>query len=81
MSLRRKQIDVALGGNTVMLIWLGKQYLDQADKLDQKAVIEARHLIEQVNRIKTLPMAQALKEMEETMKLLKLSSEVSLNAK
>jgi hypothetical protein len=30
-SLRRKQIAVALKGNTGMLIWLGKQLLDQHD--------------------------------------------------
>lgn len=31
MSLRRKQMGVALDGNVTMLIWLGKQYLDQKD--------------------------------------------------
>lgn len=32
-SLRRKQLQVALKqGNVAMLIWLGKQYLDQAEK-------------------------------------------------
>jgi hypothetical protein len=30
--LRQKQIEVALKGNVVMLIWLGKQYLGQSDK-------------------------------------------------
>ena len=30
-SLRRKQIELAQGGNVAMLIWLGKQILDQAD--------------------------------------------------
>ena len=29
-SLRRKQIDMALDGNTTMLVWLGKCYLGQA---------------------------------------------------
>src|SRR5688500_9760964 len=33
-SLKRKQYDVALGGNTTMLIWLGKQYLGQSDKME-----------------------------------------------
>ncbi|MEO8233688.1 MAG: hypothetical protein ABI638_15520 [Ignavibacteriota bacterium] len=33
--LKRKQVDVALGGNVSMLIWLGKNYLGQADKLDE----------------------------------------------
>lgn len=32
MSLRRKQHEVALSGNPTMLIWLGKQYLEQKDK-------------------------------------------------
>lgn len=34
MSIRRKQFEVAMDGNTTMLIWLGKQYLGQADKMD-----------------------------------------------
>lgn len=33
-TLREKQWKVAADGNQVMLIWLGKQYLDQADKKD-----------------------------------------------
>ena len=33
-SLRRKQIEVALNGNIVMLIWLGKQLLNQREKHD-----------------------------------------------
>ena len=33
--LKRKQISVALGGNVSMLIWLGKQYLGQADKSEE----------------------------------------------
>ena len=32
MSLRRKQFEIAQSGNTTMLIWLGKQYLEQTDK-------------------------------------------------
>lgn len=32
MNLRRKQFEVALSGNVSMLIWLGKQILDQKDK-------------------------------------------------
>jgi len=34
VSLRRKQMQVALDGNPTMLIWLGKQYMDQKDKHD-----------------------------------------------
>jgi DNA-binding CsgD family transcriptional regulator len=31
--LKKKQIDVAMQGNVSMLIWLGKQYLDQSEKV------------------------------------------------
>lgn len=31
-SLKRKQFEVAMKGNPTMLIWLGKQHLDQRDK-------------------------------------------------
>lgn len=34
--IRRLQWDSARGGNTAMLIWLGKQYLGQADKAEVK---------------------------------------------
>lgn len=33
-SLRKWQFDVAKAKNTTMLIWLGKQYLNQSDKQD-----------------------------------------------
>jgi hypothetical protein len=36
MSIKRKQYTLAVdGGNVAMLIWLGKQYLGQRDKMDQ----------------------------------------------
>lgn len=41
LSLRRKQVEVALGGNPTMLIWLGKQYLGQTDKTDEKIEIDS----------------------------------------
>lgn len=34
MSLRRKQHELALSGDRVMLIWLGKNRLGQADKIE-----------------------------------------------
>jgi hypothetical protein len=40
MSLRRKQFNMALGGNTVMCIWLGKQYLGQRDVVTQDVKME-----------------------------------------
>ena len=33
-SIRRKQYEVAMNGNATMLIWLGKQFLGQADKIE-----------------------------------------------
>lgn len=38
--LKRKQIEVAMNGNVSMLIWLGKQYLGQAEKLDESGDFE-----------------------------------------
>lgn len=35
LSLRRKQMEVALSGNVSMLIFLGKNYLGQTDKIEQ----------------------------------------------
>lgn len=32
IALRRKQFEIATSGNVSMLIWLGKQYLNQAEK-------------------------------------------------
>lgn len=34
MSLRRQQYQLAMKGNCTMLIWLGRQYLGQTDKVD-----------------------------------------------
>jgi hypothetical protein len=34
-SLRRKQYEAAMKGDRTMLIWLGKNWLGQADKLEQ----------------------------------------------
>lgn len=45
ISLRRKQMDVALSGNTTMLIWLGKQYLDQSEKVESKTTTELKRLV------------------------------------
>jgi hypothetical protein len=34
MSLRRKQYSTAMEGNATMLVWLGKNWLSQTDKMD-----------------------------------------------
>ncbi|KKL81391.1 hypothetical protein LCGC14_1995210 [marine sediment metagenome] len=36
-SLQKKQFDMAVDGNATMLIWLGKQWLRQADKQEVTA--------------------------------------------
>lgn len=33
ISLRRKQYELAMSGNATMLLWLGKQYLGQTEKV------------------------------------------------
>jgi hypothetical protein len=38
-SLRRKQFEMASGGNATMAIWLGKQYLGQKDKTDSVVTV------------------------------------------
>ena len=38
IAIRRKQMQVAEAGNPTMLIWLGKQYLDQRDKHEVESV-------------------------------------------
>ena len=40
-ELRNLQKDAARKGNTAMLVWLGKQYLGQTDKLEQKQEVKA----------------------------------------
>jgi hypothetical protein len=37
--LRQKQFSVAMGGDKTMLVWLGKQYLDQSEKINAKSEI------------------------------------------
>lgn len=44
MSLRRKQFDQAMSGNATMLIWLGKQWLGQCEKIDKEDNGEAKPL-------------------------------------
>lgn len=47
ISLRRKQFQVALSGNVPMMIFLGKNQLNQSDKLDQNTT--AKHEVNVVD--------------------------------
>ena len=52
IRLRKKQFEVAIAGNPAMLIWLGKNVLDQTDKqdiahsgdMDNKLIVETIHI-------------------------------------
>lgn len=45
-SLRRKQFEVAMHGNVAMLIWLGKQYLGQTEKVEQFGEVTVKEAID-----------------------------------
>jgi hypothetical protein len=42
-SLRHRQVALAMGGNVTMLIWLGKNLLDQTDRLRQETIDATPH--------------------------------------
>lgn len=41
VALRRKQVEMALDGDRTMLIWLGKQRLNQKDRIETEDVSDA----------------------------------------
>ena len=45
-SLMQKQFEVAMSGNPTMLIWLGKQYLDQRDKSEVRNENQPRYSLD-----------------------------------
>lgn len=52
ISLRRWQLEAAKKGNVAMLIWLGKQMLGQAEKVEQTSSVTVKNLTpEQVQAI------------------------------
>ena len=38
-SLRKKQFEVAMSGNPTMLIWLGRNWLDQKDRREEEQTV------------------------------------------
>jgi hypothetical protein len=46
ISLRRAQMQSALGGDRTMQIWLGKQILNQTDKVEQDVKQEQKWVVE-----------------------------------
>ena len=52
-KLRKAQFDCALGGNATMLIWLGKQYLEQVEKQEINFTGNmSAEISEKINQIK-----------------------------
>jgi hypothetical protein len=62
-SLRRWQLEAAKKGNVAMLIWLGKQYLEQTEKVEQVQEITAK--IEQVEYVAQWANGAAVEAKEE----------------
>ena len=65
-SLRRKQFETALEGNISMLIWLGKQYLDQSDTLTQK--LEQTQVYSELQSMTDSEIAKRMKGMDAKIK-------------
>jgi hypothetical protein len=61
-SLRRKQFEAALKGNITMLIWLGKQYLDQSDTLTQK--LEQTQIYSELQSMSDKEISKRMKGMD-----------------
>ena len=57
VSLRRKQYELAMAGNATMLIFLGKQYLGQADKREVAApepiTFTVEHIVPEAYEVST----------------------------
>lgn len=66
ISLRRAQYKLAEGGNAVMLIWLGKQYLGQKDKSTEELNAEiAKHGLPKKEELAKL-ISDAIDEIKST---------------
>lgn len=52
MSLKRKQYEVAMSGNVTMLIWLGKIFLEQRERVEESVTInQSPQLAEAIEQI------------------------------
>ena len=54
-SLRQKQIEMAMNGNTTMLVHLGKVYLGQTDRIDTKTEVTMSNIVPVINLIAKKP--------------------------
>jgi len=64
ISLRRKQFELALQGDRTMLIWLGKQYLNQGEREEDIIQEEVRRIItdEAEEKLTTTDLIQMILE-------------------
>lgn len=61
--LRLKQFQAAMEGDRVMLIWLGKQYLGQSDRVEQTLTVP-QMVIQPYNAENVEELEEAFKEIE-----------------
>ena len=61
MSLRRKQFEQATSGNSTMLIWLGKQWLGQAEKSENITKDITHEVTDEELNAKIMELMESLK--------------------
>ncbi len=61
MSLRRKQFEQASSGNSTMLIWLGKQWLGQAEKSENITKDITHEVTDEELNAKIMELMESLK--------------------
>lgn len=68
VSLRRAQYKAAMKGNPAMLIWLGKQYLWQTDKLPDFSKLSDEELIAMARRLSSDEFDDAVGDLKQTLR-------------
>lgn len=62
LKLAGKQYELAMKGNPAMLVWLGKQWLKQTDKIEQKQEINLNAMSDEQLEAMILEVAKDLKK-------------------
>lgn len=62
LKLAGKQYELAMKGNPAMLVWLGKQWLKQTDKIEQKQEINFNAMSDEQLEAMILEAAKDLKK-------------------
>lgn len=65
VALRRKQYELAIGGNVTLLIWLGKQWLDQKEKYDVDEKSETHIFTQEEDKLIADKMRRIYKKRED----------------